>query len=136
MSTSLFVAASLALGLSSYPDCEQGVTCYTITPPDQPDFTFDCGYVPSSADKQHGFVYHMHGNDGLKSKAMFFETMRQLGRLGYASLSCDARGYSPKAAPDDYDAYHYDKLQSDIFSIVDASGYSSAYDGKVHAELT
>lgn len=132
MSSKTGFACVLALMLnygSAYPDCDTGITCYTITPSDKPDLTFDCSYVGGSGE---GFVYLMHGNDGLKSKGMFFETMRQLGNLGYSSLACDARGYSPGAAPDDYSAYNYNELQGDIFSIVDASGLSTPFGGQFH----
>jgi len=134
------VAASLlvAFAYASYPACSDGITCYTITPSDKPELTFNCGYVASSlpgvggGTTTLGFAYHMHGNDGPQSKAMFFDTMLQLGPKGFASLACDARGYSPTAAPDDYDSYHYDKLQSDIFSIVDESGLSADFNNQFH----
>mmetsp|Transcript_93375 Transcript_93375/g.267166 ORF Transcript_93375/g.267166 Transcript_93375/m.267166 type:complete len:165 (+) Transcript_93375:469-963(+) len=63
---------------------------------------------------------------------MFFDTMLELKALGFDSLACDARGYSPNASPYNADAYHYDKLQSDIFSIVDESGLSAPFDDKFH----
>ena len=83
----------------TYPPCAEGISCYTITT--SAELTFDCGYVVNASNSisSKGFVYHMHGNDGLQSKAMFFDTMRQLGEVGYNSLACDARGYSPGAAP-------------------------------------
>jgi|MDSY01.1.fsa_nt_gb pimeloyl-ACP methyl ester carboxylesterase len=116
----------------TYPPCAEGISCYTITT--SAELTFDCGYVVNASNSisSKGFVYHMHGNDGLQSKAMFFDTMRQLGEVGYNSLACDARGYSPGAAPNTYDAYNYNNLQGDIFSIVDASGLSSATEGRFH----
>eukprot|EP00656_Telonema_subtile_P007384 TRINITY_DN1346_c0_g1_i2.p1 TRINITY_DN1346_c0_g1~~TRINITY_DN1346_c0_g1_i2.p1 ORF type:complete len:291 (-),score=72.03 TRINITY_DN1346_c0_g1_i2:237-1109(-) len=74
----------------------------------------------------------MHGNDGVQPKGMFFDIMLRLSKLGYSSLACDQRGYSPNAAPDSYDAYYYDHLAGDVFSIVNASGMSDAYAGKFH----
>jgi len=74
----------------------------------------------------------MHGNDGKRAKAMFFDTMLQLSALNYSSVSCDARGYSPLASPPDYSAYHYDKLAADIIAIVDAIGFSTKFGGKFH----
>ena len=119
--TRLLLSCLLGGLVAAYPACDYGVTCFTVTPSDKPALAFDCGYVNATGNASaKGFVYHMHGNDGLESKAMFFETMRQLGQVGFTSLACDARGYSPGAAPDDYDAYNYNALQGDIFSIVDA----------------
>ena len=74
----------------------------------------------------------MHGNDGKQSKAMFFNMMLRLAPLGYDGLSCDARGYSPNASPNEYSAYNYNNLTSDIFSLLDASGYSAKFDGTFH----
>jgi hypothetical protein len=48
----------------------------------------------------------MHGNDGKQAKAMFFDTMLQLAAHNYSSVSCDARGYSPRATPPDDKAYY------------------------------
>lgn len=77
-------------------------------------------------------MYHMHGNTGKGSKGVFFDTMLLLAKLGFSSLSCDGRGYSPHAAPDHYHSYHYDKLASDVFSLINASGLSAPYDNKFH----
>ena len=65
----------------TYPPCAEGISCYTITT--SAELTFDCGYVVNASNSisSKGFVYHMHGNDGLQSKAMFFDTMRQLGEV-------------------------------------------------------
>ena len=95
------VALALLMGYSdsTYVDCATGLECTTLTPSDKPDLTFDCAWATSSISPTKGFVYHMHGNDGQKSKAMFFDTMLELADLGYDSLACDARGYSPNAAP-------------------------------------
>merc|ERR1712135_203790 len=70
--------------------------------------------------------------DGKLSKGMFFETMSQVATLGYSGLSCDQRGYSPGAAPDDMAAYNYDILASDLFSLMDATNFSAPYGGKFH----
>ena len=126
------VIGAVVGGVSAYPACADGVSCFTITPADKPDLTFDCSYVSSTLSTTNGFVYHMHGNDGPQSKAMFADTMLQLADVGFSSLACDGRGYSPGAAPNDYNAYHYDALQSDIFSIVDESKYSADFNGKFH----
>lgn len=74
----------------------------------------------------------MHGNDGAMSKGMFFDTMIKLAGLGFATLACDARGYSPGAAPNNQSAYNYNELQGDIFSIVNASGFNDNFGGKFH----
>eukprot|EP00747_Dinoflagellata_sp_TGD_P121998 gnl/TRDRNA2_/TRDRNA2_173529_c1_seq1.p1 gnl/TRDRNA2_/TRDRNA2_173529_c1~~gnl/TRDRNA2_/TRDRNA2_173529_c1_seq1.p1 ORF type:complete len:403 (-),score=45.52 gnl/TRDRNA2_/TRDRNA2_173529_c1_seq1:25-1233(-) len=42
----------------------------------------------------------------------------------YRAVACDLRGYSPKAAPPNIDAYHYDHLANDVFDIADAVGFS------------
>jgi pimeloyl-ACP methyl ester carboxylesterase len=95
---------------------------------------FDCAFVKGAgfAAQQKGAVYHMHGNDGIRSKAMFAETMLKLAPLGYTSLSCDQRGYSPGASPDDYSAYNYNELTTDLFAVVNASEISSQFGGKFH----
>ena len=120
------VAASL-----TYPACRDGFTCAPVTPAGS-GMTFDCAYIGATASPTRGQVYHMHGNDGKRAKAMFFDTMLQLAALGYASVACDARGYSPGASPFDYGAYHYDKLAADIIDIVDAMGFGEKFDGKFH----
>merc|ERR1712135_22678 len=48
---------------------------------------------------------------------------------GYSGLSCDQRGYSPGAAPDDMAAYNYDILASDLFSLMDATNFSAPNGG-------
>jgi pimeloyl-ACP methyl ester carboxylesterase len=79
-----------------------------------------------------GHVYLMHGNDGAKSKGMFFDTMLQLSKQNYSSVACDGRGYSPGASPTDKSAYHYDELASDIYKIVDWFGFANKFGGKFH----
>jgi pimeloyl-ACP methyl ester carboxylesterase len=93
--------------------------------------TFDCAWV-EAVGEDRGHVYLMHGNDGKQAKAMFFDTMLQLAKLNYSSVSCDGRGYSPGASPPDYSAYHYDRLASDIISIVEQMGFSHKFGGKFH----
>lgn len=97
------------------------MVCTKVTPPDKPGMTFDCAHVTAAAGTERGRVYHMHGNNGVRSKAMFFDTMLQLAPLGYTSVACDARGYSPGATPQLQPAYHYDELVVDVFSLVNAT---------------
>ena len=117
---------------SNYPRCLPGLTCTTLTPSDKPEFAFDCAFINSTLPTTKGQVYYMHGNDGKYSKAMFFNMMLRLAPLGYNGLSCDARGYSPNASPNEYDAYNYNELTSDIFSLLNASGYSTQFNGTFH----
>jgi len=117
---------------ATYPACVTGLTCTTLTPRDKPDFAFDCAFIKSTLPTTKGQVYYMHGNDGKQSKAMFFNMMLRLAPLGYNGLSCDARGYSPNASPTQYAAYNYNELTSDIFSLLDASGYSNQFNGTFH----
>jgi len=123
--------SSLALlAVTVYPACKDGVTCAPITPAGS-GLTFDCAWVEAiGEDRGHG--YAMNGNDGKQAKAMFFDTMLQLAAHNYSSVSCDARGYSPRASPPDYNAYYYDKLAADIIAIVDAIGFSTKFGGKFH----
>ena len=74
----------------------------------------------------------MHGNDGKQAKGMFFNMMLRLAALGFNGLSCDARGYSPNASPPNYDDYNYNMLTSDIFSLLDASGFTNQFNGTFH----
>eukprot|EP00039_Didymoeca_costata_P022074 m.346067 g.346067 ORF g.346067 m.346067 type:complete len:103 (-) comp28056_c0_seq1:736-1044(-) len=83
--------------LGDYPPCVQGLTCKTFTPQDKPDFHFDCAYI--QAENSKDLVYHMHGNDGLGSKGMFFDLMLKLAEAGFSSLACDQRGFSPVHPP-------------------------------------
>ena len=118
----LLVALAIpSFARAEYPACPDGLICIALSPADKPGLTFDCAYV--KPNNERGQVYHMHGNDGLLSKAMFAETMLQLAAKGFTSLACDQRGYSPKASPDQYAAYLYDTLVGDIFSIVDSFGF-------------
>jgi hypothetical protein len=108
--------------LFSYPACDFGLTCRTLSPAATPDFEFDCAWIISTATapNEKGVVYHMHGNDGHHSKAMFFNAMKVLAPLGYTSLACDARGYSPGASPNTVSSYSYNELIKDLFGLVDA----------------
>jgi len=92
---------------------------------------FDCAYITAKTTEK-GAVYHMHGNDGLRAKGMFAATMIHLASVGYTSLACDARGYSPGAAPEGYSDYGYNKLAADVFAIVDAEGLAAHWGGKFH----
>merc|ERR1712136_391700 len=124
--------AALAVPFAAlkYPACASGFTCGTISPADKPGLSFDCAWI--RAVDEIGVVLYAHGNDGKLSKGMFFETMSQVATLGYSGLSCDQRGYSPGAAPDDMAAYNYDILASDLFSLMDATNFSAPYGGKFH----
>jgi pimeloyl-ACP methyl ester carboxylesterase len=102
-----------------YPACSDGLTCRTLSPAATPELVFDCAWIIAKTNKS-AIVYHMHGNDGRRAKAMFFGTMKDLALLGYTSLSCDARGYSPGASPKTMPSYSYNELIADIFGLVDA----------------
>ena len=105
-----------------YPACPDGLDCITVTPPDKPQFTFNCSIAaPGANASELGFVYFMHGDEGQYSKAIWADPMRQLADLGYSSVACDQRGYSVGASPYNYDAYNYNELAGDIFSIVNAT---------------
>jgi len=123
-------AFAVSFATPQYPACASGFTCGTISPADKPGLSFDCAWI--RAVDEIGVVLYAHGNDGKLSKGMFFETMSQVATLGYSGLSCDQRGYSPGAAPDDMAAYNYDILASDLFSLMDASNFSAPYGGKFH----
>jgi len=128
----LFPLATLAAPFvaQKYSACATGFTCGTISPVDKPGLSFRCAWIRASDEK--GVVLYAHGNDGKRAKGMFFETMSQVAALGYTGLSCDQRGYSPGAAPDDMASYNYDVLASDLFSLMDASNFSAPYGGKFH----
>ena len=113
-----------------YPPCATGLKCSAITPPATPNLQFSCAFAKSTSAK--GQVYFMHGNDGAGSKGMFFDIMQKLLPLGFDVLACDQRGYSPGASPNNYSAYNYNELAADIFSLVDASGFSQNFGGKFH----
>eukprot|EP00943_MAST-04B_sp_MAST-4B-sp1_P004260 g4260.t1 len=116
-----------------YPECPAGLTCSQVTPLDKPTLTFDCAFAaPANGVEPIGHVYCMHGNDGSGAKAMFAAVMLELANHGYASVSCDNRGFSPGASPNNYSAYNYDVLQTDIFSIVNATNMYDSKDGKFH----
>ena len=141
MSYALILLVTIIYNINFVPSdlssiCVTGLTCTTLTPRDKPDFAFDCAFIQSTLPTTKGQVYYMHGNDGKQSKAMFFNMMLRLAPLGYNGLSCDARGlargYSPNASPTQYAAYNYNELTSDIFSLLDASGYSNQFDGTFH----
>eukprot|EP00040_Diaphanoeca_grandis_P040829 m.262164 g.262164 ORF g.262164 m.262164 type:complete len:364 (-) comp44662_c0_seq1:59-1150(-) len=115
----------------AYPSCATGLTCSSVTPPDQPTLTFDCAYIEGTAPIK-GQLYFMHGNDGNGAKGMWFDMMVKLASAGFTGLACDARGYSPGAAPNNLAAYNYNLLVGDISSIVNATGYNSNFNGKFH----
>lgn len=116
---------------ATYPACASGLTCTTLTPRDQPELSFDCAFIQGQTPTK-GQVYFMHGNDGKQAKGMFFNMMLRLAALGFNGLSCDARGYSPNASPPNYDDYNYNMLTSDIFSLLDASGFTNQFNGTFH----
>ena len=123
MITAIFVAVlfgTTVVALKNYPACSDGLTCRTLSPAATPDLVFDCAWILAKANGEKGIVYHMHGNDGHHAKAMFFNTMRALAPLGYTSLACDARGYSPGASPNTMGSYSYNELIKDLFGLVDA----------------
>eukprot|EP00039_Didymoeca_costata_P016739 m.304911 g.304911 ORF g.304911 m.304911 type:complete len:352 (+) comp16443_c1_seq2:103-1158(+) len=127
----LSVVAACVVGITrGYPACQQGLTCTTLSPADKPGLQFECAYItpPNSKD----LVYHMHGNDGLGAKGMFFELMLLLADAGFSSLACDQRGFTPGAAPDDINEYNYNIIATDIFSLVDASKLNKNPEGKFH----
>eukprot|EP00466_Bigelowiella_natans_P004869 jgi/Bigna1/143237/aug1.77_g17945 len=124
--------AMSTLGTAPYPRCPDGITCSPLSPSDLPGMVFDCASVSSTTGSVLGNVYLMHGDDGMYAKGMWAETMLQLASSGYSSLACDQRGYSPNASPDDYAAYNYDVLASDILSITNAAGFNASFGGKFH----
>jgi hypothetical protein len=115
-----------------YPECPAGLVCGRLTPRGLKNMTYDCAYAHSTLKNTLGNVYLMHGDDGARAKAMWSETMLQLALKGYTSLACDQRGYSPGASPDDYSAYHYDLLATDILALTSAAGFNSSFNGKFH----
>jgi len=123
--STLLIAAGVASHHASatvYAPCPDGLKCITVTPPNEPEFTFNCSVAaPPANATELGFVYHMHGDDSRYAKAMWADDMKQLAALGYTSLACDQRGYSIGASPYNIDAYNYDYLVQDIFSIVNAT---------------
>lgn len=87
---SLGVILALYVALTkSYPECPSGLTCGQLTPVDAPDLKFDCAFARSTTSQQRGNVFHMHGDDGLRSKAMFADVMLKLAAEGFNSLACD-----------------------------------------------
>jgi len=46
--------------------------------------------------------------------------MRELAVLGYSSIACNQRGYSPGASPDDQAEYKYEFMVQDVFNIASA----------------
>ena len=124
------MAWPLIVGALGYPNCAAGLTCRKITPADKPELTFDCAFgTPSGTPVGH--VYCLHGNDGVGAKGMFAKVMLELASHGYASMACDARGFSPGARPTQYSDYNYNVLITDIFSLVDEAQMHSAA-GKFH----
>lgn len=62
----------------------------------------------------HGFPFN---------KDFWRPLMDQLAAEGWYVYAYDQRGYSPGAAPDDVEQYHYDILRSDVFAVADALGW-------------
>jgi len=124
------ICALVVNASSSYPACATGMTCLQVTTGYGRDsLIFDCASVKASSNVAlKGNVYFMHGNDGRYAKAMFAEVMSAVAEKGFNTLACDQRGYSPGAAPDDYQSYNYDNLQQDIFNIVDSEGSGFGFD--------
>jgi pimeloyl-ACP methyl ester carboxylesterase len=116
-----------------YPECPDDLTCGKLTPRDLPGMVYDCAYShPPQGVDVLGNVYYMHGDDGMRSKAMYRQTMLALATKGFTGLTCDQRGYSPGASPNVYSEYGYNELASDILSLTNAAGFNSSFDGKFH----
>jgi len=135
MKTAIFLFSLIVAicGAKVYPPCDEGMKCGIVAPRSTPNLQFSCAFVEGSGPSApKGQVFFLHGNDGPRSKGMFFSLMLELAPLGYDVLACDQRGYSPGASPSNYSAYHYDELVSDLFHIVDASGFGDRFGGKFH----
>lgn len=124
--------AGLASAGAPYPACPTGLTCGRLSPGDLDGMTFDCATADPKTGPVLGNVFLMHGDDGRQSKGMWAETMLQLAELGFHSLACDLRGFSPGASPDEPSAYNYDLLAGDILSLTNAGGFNASFGGKFH----
>eukprot|EP00039_Didymoeca_costata_P010971 m.149840 g.149840 ORF g.149840 m.149840 type:complete len:354 (+) comp15019_c3_seq3:80-1141(+) len=113
----LFLCSCTVVANPTYPPCADGLMCRPIF---ANEMLFDCALI--QPEKSTALVYMMHGHDGDLSKGMFFDLMLKLGDQGFSCLACDQRGYSPSAAPENPQAYHYDILVDDMYKIINSSG--------------
>jgi len=86
------------------------------------NLTFDCRFagLDLGAGKK-GNVMLLHGFPSRSS--MYIPLMSELARVGYHSVACDQRGYSPGASPETEADYNYNLLRHDIFSVANALGF-------------
>jgi pimeloyl-ACP methyl ester carboxylesterase len=74
--------------------------------------------------REHGDgdpVILLHGFP--ETSKMWERIMPALADAGYHCLAPDMRGYSPGARPSEVEAYRYEELAADVFSIAEAAGF-------------
>jgi len=90
-----------------------------LTPVIANDLTFDCRFAGHGlGEGKKGDVMLLHGFPEWSS--MYISLMRELAKVGYHSVACDQRGYSPGASPEKEEDYNYNLLRDDIFAAADA----------------
>jgi len=91
--------------------------------------TFECG--TSGNEGSNGDVMFIHGNEK-HNKERFYPLMTHMGDHGYRTVACDMRGFSPRASPQQAEAYNYNELAKDIFAIADAAGFGHQFHVVAH----
>jgi pimeloyl-ACP methyl ester carboxylesterase len=113
--------------LPSHSDaCSDGITCTLLA---ANNLTFQCRLAGPVASAR-AQVLLLHGFPEWSD--MYVPLMRTLGGLGYRSLACNQRGYSPAAAPDDVRSYDYGLLADDAFALAAAGLNLSASRPRFH----
>jgi pimeloyl-ACP methyl ester carboxylesterase len=88
------------------------------------NFIFDCRKAtPTTIDPSLVPVMMLHGFPEWSN--MYLPLMTSLAKLGYTSLACNQRGYSPRASPSSVSDYNYNYLASDVLQIATAAGFPS-----------
>ena len=114
-----------SLAPDALPDddgCVDGVTCQPLQ---ASGLTFDCRLAGPSGNSVNGSVVLLHGFPD--SPAYFAPLMRRLGTLGYRSMACAQRGYSPGASPRDIQSYASRHLVADVLGTASAAGLARPF---------
>lgn len=80
---------------------------------------FDCRFAGEGGT--NGDVMMLHGFP--EWSKMWEPLMIALAPLGYRSVACNQRGYSPGASPDIEEDYDYNLLRDDVWAVADAVGF-------------
>eukprot|EP01079_Euglenida_sp_SAG-EU17-18_P002933 gene2933-3511_t len=117
------LVTSGATGARPMGGCDNGISCRNVTGSD--GLTFGCRFAGSFSNlDQTKNVLLLHGFPEFSE--MYSSLMRTLGTLGFKSVACNQRAYSPGAAPSSKGDYLYTTLAADVLGIAGLAFGSAA----------